>query len=281
LPRQQRANGDDAHIQHWREHQHRARCAQQRQQAKSAAAHDQAYYYYCDHLGTPLELFDEQGKVVWSAQYKAWGRVRGLRVSDIEQPLRFQGQYEDRETGLYYNRARYYDPDSGRFITRDPIRLLGGENFYRYAPNPISSIDPLGLSYISHSSTNGGKGFDIYAICKDGGHVGYVGQTNDMDTRTTGHRQGGRLNKGENLRRITNVDTYGQARGYEEALMEKHKTRNGKWNKASDKSNLGNKKVGFCKNSKSRGKDRQKSFMDGYADAKEWIKNNLSSINPC
>ncbi|WP_137517993.1 RHS repeat-associated core domain-containing protein, partial [Escherichia coli] len=63
----------------------------------------------------------------------------------VEQNLRYQGQYLDRETGLHYNLHRYYDPDVGRFMVTDPIGLAGGINLYQYAPNPLSWIDPLGL----------------------------------------------------------------------------------------------------------------------------------------
>ena len=59
---------------------------------------------------------------------------------------RFQGQQVDEESGLHYNRHRYYDPDTGRFISKDPIGLAGGINVYQYAPNPIRWIDPLGLA---------------------------------------------------------------------------------------------------------------------------------------
>ena len=57
----------------------------------------------------------------------------------------FAGQYWDKETGLHYNRMRYYDPQTGRFISKDPIGLAGGFNGYAYAPNPTGWIDPLGL----------------------------------------------------------------------------------------------------------------------------------------
>ena len=67
-------------------------------------------------------------------------------VQAIDNPIRFQGQYHDAETGLHYNRHRYYHPVIGRFIHQDPIGLLGGNNNYEYAPNPISWVDPLGLS---------------------------------------------------------------------------------------------------------------------------------------
>jgi RHS repeat-associated protein len=104
-------------------------------------------------LGTPRELTDKNGDIRWSATYKAWGNTLKVEVIEdeaaavsIEQALRFQGQYFDAETGLHYNRHRYYDPDIGRFLSQDPIGLGGGENFYLYAPNPVHWIDPLGLA---------------------------------------------------------------------------------------------------------------------------------------
>jgi RHS repeat-associated protein len=64
----------------------------------------------------------------------------------LEQPFRFQGQQFDEETGLHYNRYRYYDPGVGRFISQDPIGLRGGSNPFMYAPNPDGWVDPLGLA---------------------------------------------------------------------------------------------------------------------------------------
>ena len=61
-------------------------------------------------------------------------------------PIRFQGQYHDHETGLHYNRYRYYDPQVGRFISKDPISYAGGSNLYQYAPNPTGWVEPLGLA---------------------------------------------------------------------------------------------------------------------------------------
>ncbi|MDN2673693.1 DUF4150 domain-containing protein [Janthinobacterium sp. SUN026] len=113
--------------------------------ADDAAAHDRITHYHCDHLGTPRELTDAQGKVVWSGRYKAWGRLLHVE-GEIEQPLRFQGQYEDQETGLFYNRYRYYDAGIARYLTQDPIGLLGGLNGYTYVQSPTQWIDPLGLS---------------------------------------------------------------------------------------------------------------------------------------
>ena len=96
---------------------------------------------------TPKEVTDTTGQIVWQADYKAWGEIDLYRVHQIDQPLRFQGQYADDETGLYYTTFRYYDPRAGRFATQDPIGLAGGWNLYQYAPNPTGWVDPLGLDY--------------------------------------------------------------------------------------------------------------------------------------
>ncbi|MDR2306500.1 MAG: RHS domain-containing protein [Paucimonas sp.] len=108
-------------------------------------------WYQCDHLGTPMELTDEQGNIVWAAQYKAWGEIKEERTDWAKQqglgnPIRFQGQYHDHETNLHYNRYRYYDLRAGRFICQDPVGYLGGLNLYVYGKNPISWVDPRGLS---------------------------------------------------------------------------------------------------------------------------------------
>ncbi|QEM82665.1 RHS repeat-associated core domain-containing protein [Halomonas binhaiensis] len=108
------------------------------------------YYFQTDHLGTPLEVTDSDGQLAWVGHYRAWGKLEKAndgnnRQASTENPFRFQGQYHDPETGLHYNRHRYYDPEIGRFTTQDPIGLLGGENLYQYAPNPTGWVDPLGL----------------------------------------------------------------------------------------------------------------------------------------
>ncbi len=143
----------EAHVRLWRRYQswereraHPAPWKQRLEQAQQNAQHDRIHHYHCDYLGTPQALYDEAGNEAWSARYQAWGRIYRYETREIEQPLRFQGQYEDEETGLYYNRHRYFDPDAGRYITQDPIGLLGGSNIYLYTNNPHLWIDPLGLS---------------------------------------------------------------------------------------------------------------------------------------
>lgn len=111
----------------------------------------QIYFIHTDHLGTPQEMSDVHGQMVWEARYKAWGQAQEIiakaaQGAGISCPFRFQGQYYDEESGLHYNRHRYYDPEVGRFISSDPIRLRGGNNLYVYAPNPLEWIDPLGLN---------------------------------------------------------------------------------------------------------------------------------------
>ena len=111
-----------------------------------AQVHDgQIYHYHLDCLGTPQELTNNAGDIVWKARYKTYGALALKAIDDVENNLRFQGQYFDTETGLHYNRFRYYHPNTGQFINQDPIGLLGGINSYQYADNPVNWVDPLGL----------------------------------------------------------------------------------------------------------------------------------------
>ncbi|MDJ3599535.1 RHS repeat protein [Salmonella enterica] len=104
------------------------------------------HLYHCDHRGLPLALVNAEGKADWSAEYDAWGNVLSENnPHNLTQLIRLPGQQYDEETGLYYNRYRYYDPLLGRYITQDPIGLRGGWNFYAYPLNPVSKIDPFGL----------------------------------------------------------------------------------------------------------------------------------------
>ncbi|MBC2381520.1 type IV secretion protein Rhs, partial [Pseudomonas sp. WS 5096] len=104
------------------------------------------HHYQLDHLGTPQELTTPEGEIVWSAHYRAYGEISRLDIGKVDNPIRFQGQYFDQESGLHYNRHRYYNPDIGRYLTPDPVKLAGGINGYQYVPNPTGWIDPLGLN---------------------------------------------------------------------------------------------------------------------------------------
>lgn len=98
-----------------------------------------------DHLGAPRMLANEAGELAWKAQLDVYGVARP-DVMETACPWRWPGQYEDEETGLFYNRFRYYDPVSGRYISQDPIRLRGGLGLFQYVTDPLVGIDPLGLA---------------------------------------------------------------------------------------------------------------------------------------
>ena len=105
------------------------------------------HYFHCDQIGIPREMTDKDGNLLWFGNYTGWGRLKEeTKVTDSAyQPFRLQNQYADRETGLHYNFFRYYEPDVGRFINQDPIRLWGGNNFYQFAPNVQGWVDIFGL----------------------------------------------------------------------------------------------------------------------------------------
>ena len=104
-------------------------------------------YFHCDQIGIPREMTNSEGNLVWFGDYYGWGKLKSETnvTGTAHQPFRLQNQYCDLETGLHYNFFRYYEPDVGRFVNQDPIRLWGGENFYQFAFNAKVWFDPLGL----------------------------------------------------------------------------------------------------------------------------------------
>jgi len=116
----------------------------------SAAA--QIYYIHPDHLNTPRLIADANQNTVWRwDQGEPFGNdvpnnnPSGFGAFDF--PLRFPGQYFDRETNVAYNINRDYDPSIGRYVESDPIGLRSGKNTYAYVgDNPLSYVDPLGLA---------------------------------------------------------------------------------------------------------------------------------------
>ncbi|QPQ30165.1 RHS repeat domain-containing protein [Lysinibacillus sp. JNUCC 51] len=117
------------------------------------------YSIITDYLGTPVEAYDKDGDKIWSAELDIYGRPRErdnkkfggytckeeFAIDFI--PFRFQGQYHDLETGLYYNRFRYYDPSTGIYTQQDPIGLAGNNpTLYGYVSDSNRFVDPFGLS---------------------------------------------------------------------------------------------------------------------------------------
>ncbi len=103
------------------------------------------YQFHNDHKGSPRWLTGPLGEIAWSGVTSGFGAV-DVRHGSVRQPFRFPGQYCDEETGLHCNRARFYSPVLGRYLSRDPADLVGGINLYAYVNNdPINGADPLGL----------------------------------------------------------------------------------------------------------------------------------------
>ncbi len=104
-----------------------------------------------NYMGTPEAMYDSEGKKSWGCELNSFGKVRNYEGQyKTDCPFRYQGQYEDAETGLYYNRFRYYSPEEGIYISQDPIGLSGGRNFYSYVHDTNRWIDIWGLEAIKN-----------------------------------------------------------------------------------------------------------------------------------
>ncbi|EME60116.1 RHS repeat-associated core domain-containing protein [Amycolatopsis decaplanina] len=125
-----------------------------------------------DLVGSPSELLDESGNVAWHLHTSLWGKVLSP-PGQAYTPLRFPGQYHDPETGLHYNFKRYYDPDTGRYLSHDPLGLEPASDSLAYVGNPTDMIDPLGLA-----PTKPKKG-----TCSKG-----AGRTGGGKTKSSGNR---------------------------------------------------------------------------------------------
>jgi len=105
-----------------------------------------SYSIIADHLGTPIKSYNEAGDMVWSRELNSYGQAVMLKGEEGFCNYLYQGQYEDPETGLAYNRFRYYAPEEGMYISQDDLRLAGGMALYGYVHDPAGWIDPFGFS---------------------------------------------------------------------------------------------------------------------------------------
>ena len=113
--------------------------------AAKLAANGECFSIISDYLGTPLQAYDKEGNKVWEQELDIYGRQRKRPSAFI--PFKYQGQYEDAETGLYYNRFRYYDPNAGSYISQDPIGLAGNNpTLYAFVENPNILVDIFGFT---------------------------------------------------------------------------------------------------------------------------------------
>ena len=104
------------------------------------------YSIITDHLGTPIEAYNQEGELIWEREQDLYGNSRqGFAKENFRCPFKYQEQYYDSEVELCYNRFRYYHPETGRYISEDPIKLLGGFNVFAYVGDTNAWVDVLGL----------------------------------------------------------------------------------------------------------------------------------------
>ncbi len=199
-------------------------------------------------------MYNSQGVKTWAVEYDIYGKIRKLAKGSLADcPFRYQGQYEDEETGLYYNRFRYYAADEGVYISQDPIGLNSREyNLYNYVSDTNSIIDPFGLDW-------------NYVLTDSNGNSYYHGRASDNQSmkdvarrhsKTTG-TDGVRFGKGDTLQRKTSVGTnYDTVRGVEQRGV----AENNLLGRGSDKAR-GNKINGIseAKQGKTKGRGRLKA----------------------
>lgn len=115
---------------------------------------EERYSIITDHLGTPVQAYDGSGSKVWERELDCYGKVRKLQGDKGFCNYLYQGQHEDVDTGLVYNRFRYYDPGTGRYISQDPIGLEGGMALYNYVHDTNGWVDPFGLDGVPSAKTH-------------------------------------------------------------------------------------------------------------------------------
>ncbi|MFM2483474.1 RHS repeat domain-containing protein [Celerinatantimonas sp. YJH-8] len=153
---------------------------------------EQLHYVITDQAGTPRELCREDGDIVWRGQQGLWQRHRQQQLKlnvdrqfdeaandPVQCDLRYQGQLEDCESGLYYNLNRYYDADSGQYLSPDPIGMAGGLRPQAYVHNPMDWGDPLGLAGCGSKN----KGYNDKVVELDPTEVSFSQATVDYQKR--------------------------------------------------------------------------------------------------
>ncbi|MCC9073884.1 DUF6531 domain-containing protein [Flavobacterium sp. F-65] len=107
---------------------------------------DAKYSIINDYIGRPIQAYSQTGELIWEADYDIYGSLKDLKGDREFIPFRQLGQYEDIETGLYYNRFRYYNSETGIYLSQDPIGLLGGSALYAYVHDCNNWVDVFGLN---------------------------------------------------------------------------------------------------------------------------------------
>ena len=167
---------------------------------------DRHYSIISDYIGRPVQAYDDNGNIVWQADYDIYGNLRNRKGIRDFIPFRQLGQYEDEETGLYYNRFRYYDPRIGNYISQDPIRLAGGNpTLYGYVEDCNKLVDILGFAptkladrlFLKEILGGNAKDGGVYMFrtidVRDGVEKWYVGKANNLYRRLRSHLGSGKL----------------------------------------------------------------------------------------
>ncbi|WP_160110256.1 RHS repeat-associated core domain-containing protein [Porphyromonas macacae] len=232
----------------------------------------ESYSIITDYPGTPTEMYNSDGKKTWSAELDIYGCVRTFRGRSLSDcPFRYQGQYEDEETGLYYNRFRYYDCNTGCYISQDPIGLAGNNpTLYGYVKDINSWIDVFGLSEL------------VYQLLNAKGEVVYYGIT----SRTAEERWAEHLANPNKKGKISKMQilaedlTHDEARSIEGALirkrMDERLTLMDRMNNLSIEEQL--KKSGLLNKNRGRVKDRWTSD-NPLEDLKEKMHKTPKTVN--
>ena len=130
----------------------------------------QSFFYHADGLGSNTEITNSSGTVVQAYTYSSFGKIESQLDPNFVQPYAFTAREFDPETGMYFYRARYYDPAVGRFNQEDPIRFLGGMNFYLYVGNnPVDAVDPWGLLNPTKALVAAGNALNAGRLYASGG----------------------------------------------------------------------------------------------------------------
>ncbi|WP_238586876.1 RHS repeat-associated core domain-containing protein [Chryseobacterium sp. Leaf405] len=140
----------------------------------SKLINDEKYSIISDYLGVPIQVFDDNGNLIWSRELDIYGNVKTCKGDFSFIPFQFPGQYNDYDIDLCYNRFRYYDPQNGNYISKDPIGFKSGEgNFYSYVRNSNLWIDVFGLS--KGGGYSGTRGSNV------GGEVNHIPAWNSIE----------------------------------------------------------------------------------------------------
>jgi RHS repeat-associated protein len=175
-----------------------------------------------NYLGTPEAMYREDGEAVWTCELNSYGKVRNFHGEfKTDCPFRYQGQYEDSETGLFYNRFRYYDAEVGVYICHDPISIAGSLNIYAYVHDPNLFVDKFGLKPNANKPNQ-----DVYALYRKGDKEPYyIGISQDADIRLKQHEKSGRFDPStDEMRVLQRQQPYAHARAHEQFNIEKYNT---------------------------------------------------------